>query len=518
MGDTRVIVVGAGHNGLTAATYLARAGVAVTLLERLPTVGGAAVSATAFPGVDAQLSRFSYLVSLMPKQIINDLGLDVRLIRRRYASYTPLPGGFQGLLVDHADPAGTAASFACVGAVADVRGFNAFYERTGRMARALFPTMTGPLPTESEVRGMIGASEWEDFVERPINEVIERSVSHDLVRGVVASDALIGTFAALDDPEREQNRCLLYHVIGGGTGHWDVPQGGMGAVTGGLKRVARAAGVEIVTNAEVTAITPDGEVTYREGDAEHRVRGDLVLAGVAPAVLATLTGSATSGQARPEGAQLKVNMLLRRLPRTRERTMKPEAAFGGTFHINETYTQLVSAREAALAGRVPDPLPCEIYCHSLADRTILGDGMGIDGFQTMTLFGLQVPDRLVDQLGNDVLREQAGAAALASLNSVLDEPIEPLLALDANGNPCLEVKTTRDVEHALNMPGGQIFHGPLSWPWLDDDAPRSTPAQRWGVDTEHDRILLCGSGSRRGGGVSGIGGHSAAMAALELIG
>jgi phytoene dehydrogenase-like protein len=518
MRDTRVIVVGGGHNGLTAATYLARAGLSVTLLERLPRVGGAAVSATSFPGVDARLSRFSYLVSLMPAQIIKELGLDFRLIRRRYASYTPLPGGFQGLLVDHADPAGTAASFACVGAVADVRGFNTFYERTGRVAKAIFPTMTGPLPTESVVRGMIGAAEWEDFIERPIAEVIERSVANDLVRGVIASDALIGTFSALDDPGLEQNRCLMYHVIGGGTGHWDVPQGGMGAVTGGLERTARAAGVRILTNAEVTAITPDGEVTYREQDTEYRLTGDLVLGGIAPTVLAELTGSPAPAGERPEGAQLKVNMLLRRLPRTRERTMKPEAAFGGTFHVNETYSQLAAAREAALAGRVPEPLPCETYCHSLSDRTILGDGMGIDGYQTMTLFGLQVPDRLADQLGNDELRQRSRAAALASLNSVLDEPIEPLIALDANGAPCLEVKTTRDIEHALNMPGGQIFHGPLSWPWLADDAPRSTPAQRWGVDTEHDRILLCGSGARRGGGVSGIGGHSAAMAALELLG
>ena len=86
------VVIGGGHNGLTAAAYLARAGRSVLVLERLDHVGGAAVSARAFPGVDARLSRYSYLVSLLPRQIIDDLGLDVRLVRRRYSSYTPVPG------------------------------------------------------------------------------------------------------------------------------------------------------------------------------------------------------------------------------------------------------------------------------------------------------------------------------------------------------------------------------------------------------------------------------------------
>ena len=85
------VVVGAGHNGLTAAAYLARAGRRVLVLERLGHVGGAAVSAAPFPGVEARLSRYSYLVSLLPRRVVEDLELDVRLVRRRYASYTPLP-------------------------------------------------------------------------------------------------------------------------------------------------------------------------------------------------------------------------------------------------------------------------------------------------------------------------------------------------------------------------------------------------------------------------------------------
>jgi phytoene dehydrogenase-like protein len=113
-----VVIVGGGHNGLTAAAYLAKAGLSVTVLERLSTFGGAAVSEKSFAGVDAKLSRYSYLVSLLPKQIIEDLGLDIKLAPRRYSSYTPLPETDKGLLVDNHDQANTQSSFDSIGASA----------------------------------------------------------------------------------------------------------------------------------------------------------------------------------------------------------------------------------------------------------------------------------------------------------------------------------------------------------------------------------------------------------------
>ncbi|MFT4297255.1 MAG: NAD(P)/FAD-dependent oxidoreductase [Micropruina sp.] len=508
-----IAIIGGGHNALTAAAYLARAGAAVTVLERLETLGGAALSAPAFPGVDARLSRYAYLVSLMPRQVIDDLGIPLRLARRRYSSYTPVPGTDRGLLVDNGDPAATLASFASVGAAADAAGFASFYDRTTAVAQALFPTLTDPLPTRERAKELVGA-DWAALCERPIEEMISDAVADDLVRGVIATDALIGTFAAVDDASLEQNRCLLYHVIGGGTGDWDVPVGGMGVVSDGLRTAAEAAGARLITSAEVTSVTPDGEVVWRQGDSEHRLGADLVLCGAAPSVLSRLLGETP---ARVEGAQAKVNMLLTRLPRLRQQ-IAPEAAFGGTFHINETLTQLNAAFTQAVGGSVPDPLPAEIYCHSLTDPSILGPELRTQGWQTLTLFGLHVPDRLVDSHGNDALRAELRAAALATLDSVLAEPIEPLLATDGNGEPCLEVKTTRDIEDALAMPGGNIFHQSLSWPWADADDPLDTPARRWGVDSGHDGILLCGAGAQRGGGVSGVGGHNAAMAAIELLG
>ena len=504
-----VVVIGGGHNGLAAAAYLALAGKRVTVLERLDHVGGAAVSAAAFEGVDARLSRYSYLVSLLPARIIRDLGLDITLARRRYSSYTPQPGGSGGLLVDNSDSTATAMALG-----RDSAAWNTFYGGTSTLARALFPTVTEPLLTRSEARAAVGDQAlWSALIDEPIGSTISDTFSSDLVRGVALTDALIGTFAPNVDETLAANKCFAYHVIGGGTGDWDVPVGGMGAVTGELARAARLAGAEIITGAEVTSLTPDGEVTFVRHDVEHTLGATWVLANIAPFTLSKLLGDDPAE--RPEGAQVKVNLLVSRLPRLRDANVDPAAAFGGTFHINETWSQLDSAFTTASAGTVPNPLPCEIYCHSLTDPSILSPELRATGAQTLTVFGLHTPDRLLTEANNDAMRDILQSAAIDSLNSVLAEPIEDLLLVDAAGEPTIETKTTLDLQHALNLPGGNIFHGPLAWPFAEDDAARSTPAERWGVATAHPRILLCGAGAQRGGGVSAIGGHNAAMAVLE---
>jgi phytoene dehydrogenase-like protein len=506
------VIVGGGHNGLAAAAYLAGAGKRVIVLERLDSVGGAAVSAQSFEGVEARLSRYSYLVSLLPARIIRDLGLTIDLRRRRYSSYTPRPGSTGGLLVDAGDPTGTTAALG-----ADAEAWGSFYDGTSRLARALFPTVTEPLLTRSEARRAVGDDAlWESLIENPIGSTIAATFADDLVRGVVLTDALIGTFVPNIDPTLAGNRCFLYHVIGNETGNWDVPVGGMGAVSAELLDAARRAGAEIVTGAEVTAIDQEGAVTYRRNNAEKTVGGAFVVANVAPSVLDRLVKDGSGTAARPEGAQVKVNLLLSRLPHLRDTSVDPVAAFGGTFHINELWSQLDDAYLTAAGGTIADPLPCEIYCHSLTDPSILSPELRASGAQTLTVFGLHTPDRLVDEASNDVVRAELEASVLASLDSVLAEPIEPLLLTDAAGRPTIETKTTLDLEHALAMPGGNIFHGPLSWPFLEDDAPQSTAAERWGVATRYPRILLCGSGAQRGGAVSAIGGHNAAMAVLEL--
>jgi phytoene dehydrogenase-like protein len=509
--DCDVVVVGGGHNGLVAAGYLARAGLRVRLLERLGHTGGAAVSARAFDGVDVRVSRYSYLVSLLPPRIVADLGADVRLARRQYSSYTPQPatGGRRGLLIG---PHDGRDSFRTVGAADDEGGFAEFYRRARLVTDRLWPTLTEPLRTRAQARRHVidgGDAEavgaWRAMVETPIGHAIADAVRDDLVRGVIATDALIGTFARLDDASLQQNVCFLYHLVGG---DWDVPIGGMGAVTAALAAAAVRHGAEITTGAEVYRVEPDGGVHYRQDGEEHRVHGRFVLAGVTPAVLADLLGEPAAPLA--PGAQVKVNMVLRRLPRLRDDSVTPEQAFAGTFHVNETWSQLDSAYTHAAAGKLPDPLPCEAYCHSLTDPSILSAELRDSGAQTMTVFGLHTPHALTDTVARDQLTE----AVLASLNSVLAEPIQDVLLSDAQGRPCIETTTTLDLQRTLGMTAGNIFHGALSWPFADDDETLDSPARQWGVATAHERIMLCGSGARRGGAVSGIAGHNAAMAVL----
>ncbi len=508
-----VVIVGGGHNGLVSAAYLARAGKSVLLLERLPQTGGAAVSRTAFPGLPARLSRYSYLVSLMPQQLITDLGLGLELRSRTTASYTPWlrDGRSGGLLVERPEGEGTRASLREL--TGDDRAYDAwhdFYERIRQLAEVVSPTVLEPLPLERAIRDQVDASIWEDFVATPIGSVIERTFSDDVVRGVVATDAVIGTFASMHDASMVQNRCFLYHLIGNGTGEWKVPVGGMGAVTDALLRAAVEAGAEVRTEAGVSSIRSDGEqaeITWDDQGSTRSVTAGHVLSNVAPWVLGILLGHPEAPELKPSGSQLKINFLLDRLPALKS-GIDPEVAFAGTLHLAETYTQLETAYQQAAAGQVPSVVPGEVYCHSLTDDSILGGYPG----HTLTYFGLHTPAELFTQ---EHAREQAVSGALAAINHYLAEPLESCLATDGDGNPCLEAKIPQDVEADLAMPGGHIFHGDLDWPWAPTRSLLETPAQRWGVATDLPNVFLCGSGARRGGAVSGIAGHNAAQAVLE---
>jgi phytoene dehydrogenase-like protein len=493
----------------------------VCVLQRAGQVGGAAVSGRVFPGVDARLSRYSYLVSLLPDAIVADLGLDVRLASRPVASFTPVRRGssHRGLLVERDPGPATAASFRdLTGTDEEFAAWRAFYDDAARLARAVAPTLLEPLRPAVDARDRMGGDVWDRFVARPIGEDIEAAFHDDTVRGVVLTDALIGTFASAHDPGLVQNRCFLYHLVGNGTGEWRVPVGGMGAVTDALAGAARAAGARLQTGADVVSVAADGrsgEVRYVHGGDERVVAATYVLAGVAPATLDRLRGLPPAGPA-PEGCQVKVNMLLDRLPRPRS-GHDPGVAFAGTLHVDEGYAGLEAAYSTAAGGALPDPLPGEVYCHTLTDPTILGPDLVARGAHTLTLFGLHAPARLfAGEDGAEVLAE-AARRHLAGLDAHFEEPLESCLARDGEGRPCIEAVSPTDLEATLGLPGGHIFHADLSWPWATDgpDEGPAAEAGAWGVETDVANLFVCGAGARRGGGVSGIGGHNAAMAVLE---
>jgi len=502
-----VVIIGGEHNGLVAASYLARAGKSVVVLEARGRLGGAVASEQIFAGVDAKLSRFSYLVSL-PQMIIDDLGLELELRSRSVGSYSPV--GDHGLLVERPESDATRQSFAeLTGGPEAYASWQRFHGDLGRFAAAVAPTLTGPLPRAGEIRKLVGDQLMDDLTARPIGDLVTRNFDDDTIRGTILTDSLIGTEAGVHDRSLVQNRCFLYHVIGNGTGEWRVPVGGMGAVGASLINSARTAGAELITGMPVTGLERENDrwlitTTARTWQAPY------VLANCSAYSLAELLGGLA---VRPEGNQVKINMVLRRLPRLRS-GIDPAVAFAGTLHLHQGYQELQAAHTAAISGRLPDPFPCEVYCHSLTDPSILGPALINDGWHTLTLFGLHAPADLFVR-DPDAMRDRARTAALASLQSVLAEPLEDCLATDANGDSCVEVMTPLDVEAEVGMPGGHIFHGDLSWPWLSESEPANGSAERWGVASGQPGLLICGSSSRRGGAVSGLGGHSAAMALLE---
>jgi phytoene dehydrogenase-like protein len=152
----------------------------------------------------------------------------------------------------------------------------------------------------------------------------------------------------------------------------------------------------------------------------------------------------------------------------------------------------------------------------LTDPSILSKELQDQGVQTLTVFALHTPHKLLEGNDQDVMREKLKRAVFASLNSVLAENIEDLLMTDVNGEPCIEVKTTQDLEDVLRLPGGNIFHGALEWPFIEDKDSELSSAEKWGVQTRRANLLVCGAGARRGGAVSGIAGHNAAMAVIEV--
>lgn len=493
-----VVIIGGGHNGLVAATYLARAGKSVRILEANPEIGGASQSVRAFPEFDANLSRYSYLIALLPDKIVNDLGLSFECVSREVSSYTPY-GDNKGLYVSRVWDAKTESSFLELDPSGkEGQAWQDFYAEVAQFAERIAPTLLEPLKTRTQLRQEIDLDPiWQYLVEEPIGKAITERFSNDIVRGVVLTDALIGTFSSAFD--LQANICFLYHLIGNGTGEWKVPKGGMGALVNELVRVATESGVEISLNSRATKVVSTTTGVEVEIETREVIAGEYLLSNAAPQVVAKLRGTAAPKSL--DGSQTKINILLKRLP-TLKSGIDPRLAFAGTFHANESFTQFESVFSDVQSGVMPSKMPIEMYCHTLSDPSILSQELQDAGYQTLTLFGLHTPASLFDA-DNDTARDAALKSALASLNDYLAEPIEDVIA-------AIEVKTPLDIEEAIALPRGNIFHKDLSMPFREDGTEPS-----WGVETDDPRIFICGAGAVRGGGVSGIPGHNAAMAILS---
>jgi phytoene dehydrogenase-like protein len=518
-----VVILGAGHNGLVAAAYLARSGLSVLLLEKNDYIGGATTSQRIFPDYDARISRYSYLVSLFPEKIIRDLGLRVELRGRSTASFTPYirNGAHQALLLSNVSEAtGRQSLLELTGSPTEFDQMQSFYGLARVFAEKIWDTLLQPLPNKEHLAQQFAHDKpaleaWRALVEEPLGRALERYIQNDLLRGLVFTDAKIGLFTHPHDKALLQNRCFIYHLIGNRTGEWKVPVGGMGHLAGELKRVTESAGAEMLTRVRLKQLhftNGSHSIEFESDEKPHTADARFVLVNFGPNILAKYLNKPYQPDATHEGSVLKINMLLQRLPRLQASQYSVTDAFCGTFHIDEGYEQMKASYQQAAQNRLPDKIPCEMYCHTLTDNSILSPDLRARGFHTLTLFGLDTPARLFDG-DNDSTRSQAVRKCLDGLNSYLAEPIEDCFARAPDGEPCLEAKTPLDIEHELGHYRGNIFHGALTFPFAETAETVGT----WGVETEFPNVFICGSSARRGGAVSGIPGHNAAMKVLEIV-
>ena len=508
-----VVVVGGGHNGLVAAAYLGRAGLSVLVLERLDALGGATSSQEVFRGVGARLSRYSYLISVLPPKVINELGLRLDLRRRRIAACAPYvrDGEQRALVLSNIDPDASRASLEQLGGRATVRAVERFEAMQREYHRLMAPSLTEPLRTRSEWKASLDTAAarevWDAFVENPLGEVLEDVIDDDLVRGLILTDAKTGVFTEAHDPSLLQNRIFAYH----GTGDWNVPVGGMGSLVSELSRVAAESGVVSMTDATVERIHPGKDrhtIEFALSGHPMQVEATWVLVNAGPQTLAAMLDRPHRPKDEDEGAVVKANMLLRRLPRLKC-GIDPRDAFAGTFRINERYSEMQTAHVQLADGQIPDRPPAEVYCHTLTDPSILSPGLRETGCHTLTLFGYDIPYHLAERGGAE-FGPQIWQRYVSGLNEMLEEPFEDCLAHDIDGRPCLEVKTAVDLERILGLDRGNIFHKAMTWFFTDDE----DEAGSWGVATDVPRVYRAGSSASRGGAVSGIPGHSAAQQVL----
>jgi phytoene dehydrogenase-like protein len=535
------VVIGAGHNGLVAAAYLARAGKSVAVLERRHVLGGCACTEETWPGFS--VSTAAYVISLFFPEIIRELRLKhygLTILPRDPSSFTPLPDGRSLLL--------GADMVACQREIAkfsdrDAERYPQYNALLERVAAALEPALAQsapdalPLPKSWRKVGVAKRlrdgrkllelyrsleSLGEDLPEavelligaaRPL---LERWFEAEVLRATLATDAIIGAFSSLSAPGTAY--VLLHHVMGqagGARGIWGYVQGGMGGLAAALEKACHDLGVEIVREAEVTAIA----TRERRERGEHVVEGVILADGrfyAAPVVASSVDAHVTFERFLQPGelpesfrqavsridyssGSAKINLALAEPP---DFTAAPSAGriaphHRGTMHIGPTLDFLERAFDDAKYGRPSSEPILEMTLPSSVDDTLAPAGRHV-----MSIFVQYAPYRLASGSWD----EQREAFA--------DRCIELLARYAPNVPGAIlhrQVLTPPDLERTFGLTGGNIMQGAMNLGQLY--ALRPVPG--WADHrTPVGGLYLCGAASHPGGGVMGACGKNAAAEIL----
>jgi phytoene dehydrogenase-like protein len=516
------VVIGAGHNGLVAGAYLARAGLRTLILERRHVIGGASVSEELWPGY--RVSRAAYVAGLLRPCVVRELGLEqrgLRLLRRRPSSYTPLPDG-RGLLLG----GGAESDRTSIGSFSrrDARRYPEYEAFLDRVARLLEPLLDRPPPDPARLRGrdlpallslLRGAwrvrkdlSHAAALLLGPARTALEAWFESEPLRATLATDAVIGAFAPPSAPGT--GYVLFHHVMGethGERGVWAYVEGGMGRLAEAIARAASEAGAEIRREAPVERLElgPRGVCGLALADGSA-IESDCVLSSLDPQ--RTFLGLVGAEHLPDHFAReiasldfrsgsLKLNLALERLPAFHGRDAAgPEHR--GTIHVGASDLDALDAAFAAAdRGELPERPIVELTLPSSVDDTLAPQGHHV-----ASLFVQYAP--YAPAQGWDALRDPFADRVLALVDEVAPGFSASVLQREVLAPP--------DLERIFGLTGGNIFHGAMSL----DRLGFMRPLPGWArYRTPLAGLYLCGAGTHPGGGVMGACGRNAALEVLR---
>ena len=519
------IVVGAGHNGLTAAAYLAKAGLSTLVLERRPIVGGSCVTEEIAPGCRA--STTSYIASMLRPEVIRDLDLPrhgLKMVPCDPSLLVPFPDG--SVAAWWTDRSRTVEELARLSA-ADARTFVRVDDELKRLARYLQPFFLEP-PPDVGARGVEGFREAFRLRRRfrgisgeeiaglvslltgSLGDFLDRHYQSEKVKTLFLANNVYGKHGGPYAPGSALG--LLFHLLSGGDhgqqGYYGHVLGGMGAITQAMASAARGFGAAIRTRAPVARIAVrDGRARGVVLEDGEEIAARVVVSNADPkrTFLSLVDASALPEEFRRavagikmDGPCAKVNLVLSEEPRVRG--MRP--AFTPSQRSLFTLVPSLEFAERCYAiarqGEIPEELWVDCVVASNVDPTLAPEGRHV-----MTCFVQYVPYRL-ERGGWDEHRELLGDRVVRKIGEYATNVPSSVIAR--------QVLTPLDLERVYGLTEGNIFHGDLSLEQLFFLRPVSGWAR---YRTPLEGLYLCGAGAHPGGGVTGAPGHNAALQLLK---
>jgi phytoene dehydrogenase-like protein len=491
------VIVGGGHNGLTAAAYLARAGRQVLVLERRDHLGGACTLEQPFPDTAWLVSPCAYLVGLLHPLVVEELELRRRGYRATVVDphlWCPFEDGTSIALWEDADRSARAVASLSPGDVEGYRRYSALFDRIRRRLRtAARDTWVGDAPSRAELEELLaGDPEAAEVVfEASIADVVD-----ERLRTALHGQGVIGTCAGPRD--RGTAAVHLMHASGtldGLPGAWGYVEGGMGRVSFLLADAAIEAGAVVAAGVAVAAILPGEGVVLESGET---VRAPVVVSNADPKRTVALCSDGVPVPFRSrveawrcESPVLKVNCGLSRLPAF------PQATDGVAPHraMVTISTGIDATQEAFATSRRGEPSPawCELYFHTAYDPSVAPRGC-----HAMSVFAQYVPYALASgDWGSR--REEIGDLALSAVARFSPDVADCIVHREVLAPP--------DVEDRVGLTGGHIFQG--------ECLPDQMWDRRFSPRTPVEGLYLCGAATHPGGSVMAINGRNAAMAVLQ---